>query len=240
MKAQSLKVLGIAAALALGTQVAGAATLGHVQFGQFTSTTEIWATDLGGVYSGMADALVTYNDYNGMATLPNGLPVDYSIHIDKTYYGDGVATNADHIRDKYFFKIDPTTLPSGTANADATLTIATGVDTGMVNVTFKLYHVDQWGNQVAGDPFAQISGAGNLQLTGLTIGQAYVMKVSGYLKTDDPQTAGDQSTDVGQYDIVFGLLTIPAVPVPPAIILLVTAIGALVGFGKARKSLAVA
>ncbi|MSP20018.1 MAG: hypothetical protein EXQ93_00485 [Alphaproteobacteria bacterium] len=57
--------------------------------------------------------------------------------------------------------------------------------------------------------------------------------MTGNLRADNPNTKKDESTNVGQYVIVLGL---NPVPVPPALILLLTAVGGLLGFGRLRKA----
>jgi hypothetical protein len=107
----------------------------------------------------------------------------------------------------------------------------TGYDTGMENVQFKFFESD--GN---GDPtglqYAEANGESTLVLNNMEPGELYLMKVVGWLKT------GADATNVGRYDIVLGLTGLTPIPVPPALLLLLSGIGALFGFGRMRKSAA--
>ncbi len=63
----------------------------------------------------------------------------------------------------------------------------------------------------------------------------YLMRITGNLKTDNPNTAADESTNVGPCKAIVGL---NPVPVPPALMLRLTAIGAMFGFGRMRRTTA--
>ena len=227
----SIAALVAVGALAAGIQAASAASLGAIEYERFTNST--WMqVDLGGANGG-PDALISHNDYNGATTLPGGLPNDYSIHIDRTFFGDGNTATADQMLDKYWFKVYPATMGGGTSStADAALTIVNGYDTGMNNVVFALYETDEFGNWVGGaGPFASVSGAGGQIIIGdIEPGHKFMLRVTGNLKT------GAESTNVGRYDIVLGLTALSPVPVPPAILMLLTGLGALFGFGRLRRA----
>ena len=226
--------LGIALAMLVSTNAASAATLGAIEFDRITSSATNWTVDLGGVNAGIADHMVTYNDYNGAATLPGGLPANYSYHIDRTYFGDGNVTTADLIQEKYLFKLDPAAMGGATAAVgDATLTIVTGMDTGMWGITFKMFQSDQFGNQTGA--FARIDNEGTVALS-LDPSQLYTLQILGQLRRDNGNTAGDESTNVARYDIVLGLDGLSPVPVPPALLLLLSGLGALFGYGRMRGS----
>ncbi len=220
-------------AFAAGAQVASAASLGAIEYGRWTNNTYMMQADLGGVKDTIADATITYNDYNGAATLPGGIPNNYSIHIDRTFLGDGNTSTADLLNDKYWFKVDPTTMGgASTSMADTTLTIVKGYDTGIANVNFALYEADEDGNWVGGGgPFAQLSGAGGqIMLGDIDPAHKYMLRVTGNLKADA------EATNVGRYDIVLGLSALSPVPVPPAILLLLTGLGALFGYRRVRHA----
>ena len=229
-----MKALNIcfgAAALVLVGQAATAAPLGAIEYNRFTNSVSGWQTDLGGV-NAMADATVGWNDYNGAATLPGGLPLDYSIHIDRTFMGDGNRTSADWMRDTYYFKVDPATSGGATAfDADTSLTIFSGYDTGFSDIAFYI-----WENG-GGGLIPTHYGDGRTVFEGFDIAQTYVLWVSGHLQVDDPSTAAVEGTTVGRYDVVMGLggdFSLSPVPVPPALLLLLTGLGALFGFGRLR------
>lgn len=233
---KALKIALGAAALVAFAQTASAAMLGEVEYARWTNSTSIFNVDLGGAPGDDRETgVTTTNDYNAAATLPGGIPVQYSIHLDRTYLGDGNGNTADLVRDLHWFRIDPTSMGGADeAMADATLNIVTGVDTGMGGIIFRLYKANEAG-QATGTPDGMITGEGQIAISGFEVGQLYVMKVSGWLDTDNPNAPGDQSTNVGRYDIVLGLSAIAPIPVPPAALLLLTGLGALVGFGRSRK-----
>lgn len=230
---KALKYSLAAAGLMFAAQAATAAPLGMVEFERWTNNQSPMEVDLGGV-NALADAVATTNDYTGTPTLPGGLPANYSIHIDRTYIGDGNDTTADVVHDKYWFKLDPASTGGASAMADATLTIATGYHTGMTGVRFWMYEADAAGNSTGG-PLGMIDGAGNIVLNGVDPGDRFILKVTGHLRTDNPNTAKNESWDTARYDLVLGLEALSAVPVPPALLLLITGLGALFGFGRIRK-----
>jgi len=217
-----------AAAMMLTAQGAAAAALGEVEYARWTNSIDPFWADLGGVFA-EPDALITTNDYNGAATLPGGLPIDYSIHLDRTYLGDADGATADFVEDRYLFKIDPASMGAAvSATGDATLTLVTGFDAGMTGVWFQLYETNADGFAASG-PIATVAGAGNVTLAGMTPDQIYTLKVSGHLKT------GAESTNTGRYDIVLGMMGITPIPVPPALLLFLSGLGAVFGMRRLRK-----
>jgi hypothetical protein len=221
----------IAAAFVLGAQAAHSATLGTVEYQAFVHTSTDFRADLGGAVPTLPDATIIWNDYDGAATLPGGLPANYDIHVPATFRGDFNVTTADAFDDRFVFTLDPSTLGGQTsAGVDATLNLVFGVNTGFDNATFGIY--ESTGDGVLGAALATRTGGGQLMVGGLDAGADYLLRVTGNLRTDDAGLAGDQSTNVGQYKIVLGLAP---VPVPPALLLLTTAVGALFGVGKLRR-----
>jgi hypothetical protein len=222
MKASGcMRYIGPAAVLlAFSTQTAPAATLGTIEFERFTNATSSFITDLGGGSAGIADANVTLNQFNGAPTLTNGLPDRYDIHVDRTFLGDRNSGTADAIDDRYLFQVDSSTLNGApSTRASATLTLVTGVNTGMENVSFALFESDSSGNPVGS---ALASGSDGTLKTTLSAGVSYLLQVAGNLGF------GNGATNVGRYDIVYGTV----IPVPPALLLFLTALGA--GFGLRR------
>jgi hypothetical protein len=237
VKALRNSIVLAAAALAFSAHAASAAYLGAIEYERFTNSLEPFHVDLGGAKATLPDATITHNDFNGAATLPGGLPVDYTVHIDRTYLGDGKSNTADDVADWYWFKLDPTAMNgASSAMADASLTIVAGADAYISGVRFYLYETNPDGTPT-GSPYGQINNGGQIVLSGFVPGEIYVMKVTGNLRMDtDPN--GDNSTNVGRYDIVLGLQGVSAIPVPPALVLLLTGLGALFGFGRARRATA--
>lgn len=224
--------IGAAAILAISTFAASAATLGTIEFERFTNGVSPFTTDLGGVSPTVGDATVTYNEFNGAAALPGGLPFRYDVHIDRTFIGDRNPTTADAINDNYLFKMDPSTR-SGGASADAALTLVTGANTGMQNVVFSLFETD-----ATGTPGALVgSSAGESRFSAhISAGQEYLLQVAGNLRDDIAAAMGlGEPTNVGRYDIVLALI-----PLPPAILLFLTGLGAFFGFAGLRKRVAAA
>lgn len=225
-------LLGAAAILSMSAFAAPAATLGTIEFERFTNSTSPFTTDLGGVSPTIGDATVTFNDFNGAASLPGGLPFKYDTHIDRTFIGDRNRNTADSINDNYLFKMDPATR-SGGASADAALTLVAGANTGMQNVSFSLFETDD-----TGTPGALVnSSSGESRFSSqIGSGQSYLLQVMGNLRADIAATLGiDESTNVGRYDIVLALI-----PLPPAILLFLTGLGAFFGFVGLRKRAAAA
>lgn len=224
---KALRYLGPAAVLlAFSVQGASAATLGTIEFERFTNGTSPMVVDLGGGSAAIPDATVTLNQFNGASTLSNGLPDKYDIHIDRTFLGDTNTATADAINDRFLFRVDSSTLGGASStNATATLTLVTGVNTGMDNVSFSVFEAD-----AAGDPVgsALTSGAGGTLKTALSAGVSYLLQVAGNLR------AAPNDTNVGRYDIVYGTV----VPVPPALLLFLTALAAGLGLRRLRKDAA--
>lgn len=222
----------VAAALVVGASAANAATLGTVEFQALVHTTQDFRADLGGVTPVLPDALVIFNDYNPPAvTLPGGLPANYDIHIPATFRGDFDATTADAFDDRFLFKIDASTIGgASTATADNYLNLIIGPNTGFDNAVFGIFENNNDGD-LAGPALASRTGSGQL-LVGLDTSLDYVLRVTGNLRADNPNTLGNESTNAAQYAIV---LALSPVPVPPALLLLVTAVGAMFGFGKLKR-----
>jgi hypothetical protein len=223
------------AGIALCSGAASAASLGLVEYGRFSSNVSMMI-DLGGV-NAAADAPVTYNDYNGAATLPGGIPVGYTIGIDRTFRGDRNDATADAIHDIYLFTLNGGTLAAGqSALADASLTIVKGFDTGMTGVTFSLYESTDAGVYTGGTQATAtgVAGSSALLLSGFTAGQTYALVVSGNLHS------GAAATNVGRYDLVLGLTaamqSLPPIPVPASAVLLITGLATLLGIGRRRRS----
>lgn len=213
----------VAVLIAFGIQTAPAATLGTIEFERFTNGTSSFITDLGGGSAGIADANVTLNQFNGAPTLTNGLPDRYDVHVDRTFLGDGNAGTGDAIDDRYLFQVDSSTLNgASSANASATLTLVDGVNTGMDNVSFAIFETDASGNPLGS---ALASGSGGTLKTTLSAGVSYLLQVAGNLRF------GDAATNVGRYDVVYGTV----IPVPPALLLFLTALGAGFGLRHLRK-----
>ena len=116
--------------------------------------------------------------------------------------------------------------------ADASLTIATGYDTGFNAAQFSLYEANADGTWTVGGPLATLYGGGNIVMGDFSPDHSYMLRVTGHLKT------GAVATNIGRYDIVLGLTPLSAVPVPPALALLLTSLGALFGFGRLRRRVA--
>jgi len=222
---KALRYIGPAAVLlAFSVQGASAATLGTIEFERFTNDTSPMVVDLGGGNAAIPDATVTLHQSNpGATTLPNGLPDRHDIHIDRTFLGDMNPASADAINDRFLFRVDSSTLGGASStNATATLTLVTGVNTGMDNVTFSVFEADASGDPVGS---ALTSGAGGTLKTSLSAGVSYLLQVAGNLH------AGGGATNVGRYDIVYGTV----IPVPPALLLFLTALGAGLGLRRLRK-----
>jgi hypothetical protein len=222
----------VTTAIVFAANAAGAATLGTIEYNTFVHVANDFRADLGGGSPLIADAPILINTYNGLPVLPFGLPANTDIHIPATFIGDFTATTADPIDDRYLFKLDPSTLGTATAaNADATLNLVVGVSTGIQNSVFALFQSDFFGNTLGG-PLGTRVGAGNLLVANLDSTLTYLLRVTGNLRADNPNVAGNDSINVASYDIVLGLVP---VPVPPAVLLLLTAVGALFGFGRLRR-----
>lgn len=235
MKASNFTIGLVAAAalFTLGAQVASAASLGMIEYTRWTNDLSPFQVDIGGAPApGVIAGITTTNDYNGAAYLTNGIPLDYSIHIDRTYQERNNANNLNPVgmvEDLYWFRIDPVSMNGATgADGNTTLTIVTGYDTGMENVVFKFFETDGNGDPT-GPQYAEANGASTLELHNMQPGELYLMKVVGFLKT------GANATHVGRYDIVLGLNGIAPIPVPPALLLLLSGIGALFGYRRMRK-----
>ena len=78
----------LATVVVLVAPAAGAATLGTIEYDTFIHNSTNFRADLGGASATIPDAAIDYNDYNGAATLPGGLPANYDIHIPATFLGD--------------------------------------------------------------------------------------------------------------------------------------------------------
>jgi hypothetical protein len=118
---RTLRPLLLSAALVAAATASQAANFGNVVFealgpGAGVACPDVispcTAFDFGGARSDMADATVTTNDYNGAATLPAGLPVNYSF---------AVARDLEMVPDRtrfelFFFTFDPASTTSPTAN----------------------------------------------------------------------------------------------------------------------------
>ena len=224
---KTLRYLGPAAVLlALSIQPASGATLGTIEFQRFTNGTSPFIADLGGV-NASPDATVTLNQFNGASNLPGGLPDRYDIHIDRTFIGDGNTGTADVLDDRYLFRVDEATLGGQTTtNATTTLTVVSGVNTGLENVSFSVFESDTAGNPQGS---ALVSGTGGTIKTSLSAGVNYLLQVAGNLAT------GTGPTNVGRYDIVYGTTVIP---LPPAILLFLSSLGAVFGIRRLRRDAA--
>jgi hypothetical protein len=221
-----LKIALCAGVMALASSGVSASTLGLVEFQSFTNNLSPFHADLG-----TADILV--NQFDGASTLPDGLPIDYVVHIKRTFIGDGDSATADPIEGNYLFKLDPSTIgPPNGQKIVADLSLVSGLDNGNQNVAFSLFKADS--NGVAGDMITGIQGEGAFQaiLDGST---NYLLRVIGNLRADVASTLGiDESSNFGQYNIVFGAFGV-VVPIPPAILLFLTGIAALFGFTGLRR-----
>lgn len=224
---KAFKYIGPAAVLlAFSMQAASATTLGTIEYERFTNGTAPFIADLGGGSASIADATVTLNQFNGASSLAGGLPDKYDVHIDRTFLGDSNPATSDAIDDRFLFQVDSSTLGgASTTSASTTLTLVTGVNTGMDNVTFSVFEADASGNPVGS---ALTSGAGGTLKTSLSAGVSYLLQVAGNLH------AGGGATNVGRYDIVYGTV----IPVPPALLLFLTALGAGLGLRRLRKDTA--
>jgi len=220
----------VAAAIVLGAQAANSATLRTVEYQAFIHTSTDCRADLGGATITLPDATILWNDYNGATMLPACLPANYDIHIPATFRGDFDVLTADAFDDRFSFTLNPAAMGgTSTAAADAVLNLIVGVNTGFDNATFGIY--ESIGDGVLGPARATRSGGGQLLVGGIDVGADYLLRVTGNLRSDNPNTSEDESTNVGQYKIVLGLTPIP---VPPALLLLMTAVGALFGMGTLR------
>jgi uncharacterized membrane protein YuzA (DUF378 family) len=244
---RSLKYIACAGLLTLATQGVSAATLGLVEFENFVNTKSPFVADLGGVQDvtppgAIEDAIVSTNEFNGAATLPDGLPLNYTVHLNRTFIGDRdvnknfIATTADPIEDTFLFKLDDSTKLNPATNGariefDASL--GTGVNTGIENVVFSLFEADAVGNP--GDLIATRNGAGAFTAK-VPLNMDYLIRVMGNLRADVAGTVGiSEETNFGVYDIVAGIFGV-VVPLPPAILLFLTGIAALFGFSRIRGS----
>jgi hypothetical protein len=222
----------VLAALVVGVPAAHAATLGTVEFQAFIHTSTDYRADLGGITPVLPDALVIFNDYNGMLALPGGLPANYDIHIPATFRGDFNAATADAFDDRFLFKVDGTTTGGQTtATGDNYLNLIVGPNTGLDNAVFAIFENTGDGD-LAGPALGSRNGSGQLLVGGLDTSKDYLLRVTGNLRADNPNTLGNESTNVGQYKIV---LALTPVPVPPALILLMTAVGAMFGVGRLKR-----
>lgn len=223
---KTLKLIGPAAALLLlGAQAASAASLGTIEYDAFINGNNNFIADLGGVSPGIGDADVQYNEFNGATSLPGGLPVGYDVHIPRTFIGDRDESTADPIHDRFLFKLDESTLGGQpAARVRSTLNLAFGFNTGMENVTFEMFETNDSGDLVGG-PLDSASGEGTIRAV-LDPDTDYLLRVAGNL------LSGADNTNVGQYKIVYGSTV---VPLPAALPLLLTGIGALFGIRRMRK-----
>jgi hypothetical protein len=222
------QTLVAAAALIVSASAAQAAT---IIYQGFPHTSVDFRADLGGVTPVLPDAFVIFNEYNFAPTLPAGLPLGYDIEIPATFIGDGNVATADAFDDRFLFKIDlATTGGAGTTTADNYFNLIVGPNTGFDNSTFAIFE-NQNDGDLAGPALASRTGSGQL-LVGLDTSLDYILRVTGNLRADNPNTLGNESTNSGAYSIV---LSLSPVPIPPALLLLVTAMGAMFGFGKLKR-----
>jgi hypothetical protein len=228
-----LKLALCAGVMSLASYGVSASTLGLVEFKSFTNNSFPFVAEPFPFNAdlGAADTLV--NQFNGAPNLPNGLPIDYVVHLKRTFIGDGNSATADSLQDNYLFKLDPSTIASTNGQrVVADLSLVSGLDNGNQNVAFSLFKADS--NGVVGDLITSIQGEGNFQalLDGST---HYLLRVIGNLRADIASTLGiDESSNFGQYNIVFGAFGV-VVPIPPAILLFLTGIAALFGFTGLRR-----
>lgn len=163
------------------------------------------------------------------------LATNHVYTVEGTYTGDGAPGTADVIYDKYLFTVDA---GAGTPTAHATLAQLGGTRPSV----FKIFATDARGNYTGGQKVWDyyVTDRATLTLPGLTSGQVYALWVSTALKSDNPATAGDESSNLGKYAMTFGFFDaigdLTAVPIPPAGLLLLTGLGALFGFGRMRKA----
>ena len=229
--------LGVAAALAVSVTAANAASLGAVEYDRFTNSLNPLHVDMGGAKAGVSDALIGLNQFNGASTLPNGLAANYTYNIDRTFIGDANPGTQNNMVDWYWFKLDPAAMggaASVTAGASLTIALGPNADGGLAGLFFQMYETDAAGNPTG--PYGAVVGeGGQIILGGFHTETTYVMRVTGWLVEDTAPGAADNSTDIGRYDIILGLNGIAPVPVPPAIALLLSAVGALFGFGSMRR-----
>ncbi len=221
----------VAAALVVSASAAHATTLGVVEFQAFVHTTPAFRADLGGITPVLPDAFVLFNDYNGALALPGGLPANYDIIIPATFRGDGNAATADLFDDRFLFKIDPVSTGGQSATADNYLNLIIGPNTGFDNAVFAIFENTGDGD-LFGPALGSRTGGGQLVVGGLDTNLDYVLRVTGNLRADDPNTLGNEATNAGAYAIV---LALSPVPIPPALLLLMTAVGAMFGFGKLKR-----
>jgi hypothetical protein len=230
MKAFNL-VAAAAMAFALSIGTAAAAIIYVPVSGDFDFT-----GDLSMVTAATADDLpVSIPTTPFIAPPPDGIPAGEDVHIIARAFARGAGNTVDgEFTDRFLFDfLIPD--PPGSANVRNTINIdlSSGQteNLNMENVELKLFSLADPDDIGAG--MTLLGSVGGLSATGDDVGEfsvlgvlpgvAYMLQVTGNLP---------DGFDLGSYRLEFSATTIP---VPPAIILLLTAFGALFGFAGLRK-----
>lgn len=132
--------------------------------------------------------------------------------FSNTFFGEAGAAVED------FFAFDAQATGSNSAEANVTVS-------GLENVTLSLFEADAEGN-AQGDAIASIDvdGSATLKVSGLSAGAQFLLGLTGNIAADIGAGIG---TVVGDVTTV--------IPLPPAILLFLTGLGALFGFTGLRK-----
>jgi hypothetical protein len=232
---RSLQYIACAGLLTLATHGASASTLGLVEFDNFVNPKSPFVADLGVVQ-------VSTNEFNGAASLPNGLPLNYTVHLNRTFIGDRdddrnfITSTADKVDDTFLFTFDPSSKLDPATNGarlDFSARVANpanaSLSTGMENVVFSIFEANADGSP--GDLVA--GGNGDSEFSAkLPLNTNYLLSVMGNLRSDVAGALGI-ATNLGIYDITAGIFGV-VVPLPPAILLFLTGIAALFGFSRIR------